>query len=265
MILHVEIEMKSDRFIMKGEFKKMHGDATRSSKKHRGVFSVTCSLQYKFMAMTLIYGFIILSVFVTVIMAPDVAEMQNDTLSLEVRSSAASRVLKKNAWIWPAAIALLAVLGLHSFWEFQKVMGPLYRFRRTFEQVEKGHLISNVTTRKKDYLEGELAALNKMIAALGKNISLIRQETEASVKSIGELETAIEKNSEWDAAQIKLLQAHHQQIDRLADAVRFFRLPDKPQETTGIKQDTSEFRYEIFKNDEKLQSSIAGGSQALEQ
>ena len=108
MTLHVEIESKSDRFIMKGEFKKMHGDATSSSSKHREVFSVTSSLQYKFMAMTLIYGFIILSVFVTVIMAPDVVEMRNDSLSLEVRGDAASRLLKKNAWIWPTSIGLLA-------------------------------------------------------------------------------------------------------------------------------------------------------------
>jgi hypothetical protein len=193
----------------------------------RRVFTVTSSLQYRFLSMTLIYSFIIVSFFVIAVVVPDVVEMQDNSLSLESRSYAANRLLTKNTWIWPAAILLVVALGLHSFREFQKIAGPLYRFRWTFEQVENGSLLSSVKLREKDLLIREEEALNKMLTSLIGKLGTIGQETAAAIKSIGELENTVNQGSEWGTTQIELLQAHRDHLAGLATAVRFFRLPDE--------------------------------------
>ena len=224
--------------------------------KHRRIFSVTSSLQYRFLAMTLIYGFIIVSFFIIAVIGPDISEMRNESLSQEIRSSAAYRVLGKSTWIWPTTLILIAMLGIHSFFEFQRVMGPLYRFQWAFKQVEKGHLPSAVTTRKGDYLIGELAALNKMIDALAERINTIKQESEALLKSMAELESSIDTGSEGGTAITGLLQAHRQHVDRLTNAVRFFRLQDTPQDTASAPQEASEQRNERYEETKNGPSQI---------
>jgi methyl-accepting chemotaxis protein len=193
----------------------------------RRVFAVTSSLQYRFLSLTLIYSFIIVSYFIMAVVVPDVVEMQDKSLSLESRSYAANRLLTKNAWIWPAAILLVVALGLHSFREFQKITGPLYRFRWAFEKLENGSLISSVKLREKDLLVKEEEAFNKMLTSLSGKLGTIRQETAAAIKSIGELENTVNQGSEWGTTQIELLQAHREHLAGLATAVRFFRLPDE--------------------------------------
>jgi hypothetical protein len=51
-------------------------------------------------------------------------DMRDPGLSLEARSNAASRVLAKHTWVWPAVLSLIIVLALHSFRAFLKVIGP---------------------------------------------------------------------------------------------------------------------------------------------
>jgi methyl-accepting chemotaxis protein len=193
----------------------------------RRVFAVTSSLQYRFLSLTLIYSFIIVSYFIMAVVVPDVVEMQDKSLSLESRSYAANRLLTKNTWIWPAAILLVVALGLHSFREFQKIAGPLYRFRWAFEKLENGSLISSVKLREKDLLVKEEEAFNKMLTSLSGKLGTIRQETAAAIKSIGELENTVNQGGEWGTTQIELLQAHREHLAGLATAVRFFRLPDE--------------------------------------
>ncbi len=193
----------------------------------RRVFAVTSSLQYRFLSLTLIYSFIIVSYFVIAVVVPDVVEMQDNSLSLESRSYAANRLLTKNVWIWPAAILLVVALGLHSFREFQKIAGPLYRFRWAFEQLENGSLLSSVKLREKDLFIKEEESLNKMLTSLNGKLGTIRQETAATIKSIGELENTVNQGCEWGTIQIELLQAHREHLAGLDTAVRFFRLQDE--------------------------------------
>ena len=57
----------------------------------RQIFAVTSALQYKFLAMTLIYGFILISLVMIAFLVPDVFEMNNPNLSPELRAAAAER------------------------------------------------------------------------------------------------------------------------------------------------------------------------------
>jgi len=195
----------------------------------RKSFMVTSSLQHKFLATTIIYSFIIVFLFIIAVVFPDVVQMMDESLSPEARSSAADKLIGKNVWLWPAAIALIIMLGLHSFFEFRRITGPLYRFRWVYEQIENGKLPLPVKLRKNDYLIEDGEAINKMLISLVGKLSIIRQETAEAINSFGEVEDPANQNNQWSASQIELLKAHREHLERLSAAVQFFEVPEKPQ------------------------------------
>ena len=209
-------------------------------KSRRRDFSVTSSLQYRFLTMSIIYSFVIACFFAIAVFGPDVAKMSDQSISLEIRSAAANRVLTKHSWVWLAILLLIVMLGLHSFFEFKKVAGPLYRFRWVFGQLEKGNVVYPVKIRKKDYLREDEKALNKMLASLIGKLRNINQESEDAFKSIDELEQALNTGSEKSEAQIALLHTHRERLEKLLTAVRVFRLEDVEQKLPGSEHDAQE-------------------------
>ena len=197
------------------------------TRTRRRLFPVISSLQYRFLAMTLIYSFIIVCFFAVLTFLPDMMEMRDTSLSLEARSSAASRVLAKHTWVWPAVLSLIIVLSLHSFRAFLKVIGPLYRFRWAFEQLGSGNMLYRIKLRKRDYLRTEEEALNNMLETLNGKLGRIKEASEEASKSVGELEKSANEGNEWTQTQMDLLRAHHESLQRLASEVKFFRLEDE--------------------------------------
>jgi methyl-accepting chemotaxis protein len=203
-------------------------------------FSVTSSLQYRFLAMSVIYSFVIVCFFAIAVFGPDVAKMSDQSISLEIRSAAANRVLTNHSWAWLAILLLIVVLGLHSFREFKKVAGPLYRFRWAFGQLERGNVVYPVKIRKKDYLREDEEALNKMLASLVGKLGNINQATEEALKSIDELEKALNMDSGKSEARVALLHSHRERLEKLSNVVRFFRLKDEGQHAAESEHDAQE-------------------------
>jgi len=201
----------------------------------RRAFPVISSLQYRFLTMTLIYSFIIVCFFAIAVFAPDIVEMRDQSLSLEIRSSAASRVLAKHSWVWPSVLSLIIVLALHSFRAFHRVIGPLYRFRWAFEQFQKGNLSLRVKTRKKDYLQTEEAALNKMLEILSGKLEVVKEATKEAFRSVDELEKSVNMDNGWTKTQMDLLRTHRDHMERLVNEVQFFRSENQMDE--GREQD----------------------------
>lgn len=189
--------------------------------KHRHTRIVNRSLQYRFLVTVLIYGFITVSFLSVYIFVPEIMKMQDETLSFEARAAAADRILTFHSRIWPVAIALICFLGLHSVVFFHRLVGPLYRFRLTFEQVRSGDLSFRVKIRNKDYLHPEEAVLNEMIEMLAGKLGTIQLASLDALKSLGELE---QKADGWTETDKELLRLHHQHLDTLMDAVRYFQL-----------------------------------------
>jgi methyl-accepting chemotaxis protein len=190
----------------------------------RRAFPVISSLQYKFLAMSVIYSFIIICFFSIAMFLPDMIEMRDLGLSLEARGSAANRVLAKHTWVWPASLSLIIVLGLHSFRAFLKIIGPLYRFRRVFEQLGKGNLPFRVNTRENDYLNQEEKALNDMLEVLRGKLGSIKEASDGAFSSMEELEKPANKDNERNKSQNELLRAHREYLETLAAAINFFQL-----------------------------------------
>ena len=226
-------------------------------KSRRQAFSVTSSLQYRFLAMSLIYSFVIVCFFAGAVFGPDIAKMSNESIPLEIRSAAANRLLTNHTWVWPAIFLLIVLLGIHSFAEFQKIAGPLYRFRWAFDELAKGNMVFPVKIRKKDYLHEDEEAINKMLASFVGKLGDINQATEEAVKSIDELAQTLNTDDEKSEAQTELLRAHRERLEKLSTAVRFFWLVGEGQKSTISKHDDRE--SELFQEKGHGQSRFATG------
>jgi methyl-accepting chemotaxis protein len=154
---------------------------------------------------------------------------------------------------------LIALLGIHSFREFQKVAGPLYRFRWAFAELAKGNMVFPVKIRKKDYLREDEEAINKMLASFVGKLGNINQATEEAFKSIDELEQTLSAGGEKSEAQIGSLRAHRERLEKLSTEVRFFRLEGEGQKTTGSGHDDREHEGELIKENGHGRSGFATG------
>lgn len=196
----------------------------KTPRNKRRAFPVTSSIQYTFLALALAYGFVVVCFVAFAIFVPDILEMQDESLSPAIRGSAASRILSKNAWALPACLSLVILLALHSFRTFQRVMGPLYRFRCAFEEFAKGNLLYPVKIRKKDYLHAEEEALNQMIKAFSDGIKSIKDANETALQSLREIEkTAISSNSLGQISR-ESLTSHRERLEDIENAIRFFQV-----------------------------------------
>ncbi|MBW1999814.1 MAG: methyl-accepting chemotaxis protein, partial [Deltaproteobacteria bacterium] len=134
-------------------------------KQHRRNRSsvVNESLQYRFLAMVLVYAFILVGFFGVTLFLPEITQMHDESLSMAVRGAAAQRILSKHVWVWPMVMFLVCMIGVHSFIAFHRIAGPLYRFVKSFEKVRDGYLNFRLKIREKDYLHREEKSFNEML------------------------------------------------------------------------------------------------------
>jgi nitrogen fixation/metabolism regulation signal transduction histidine kinase len=184
-------------------------------------YIVDKSLQYRFLATILIYGFIVVAFLSVYLFLPEIMTLQNESLSFEIRAAAADKLLTFHARIWPAAIAIIIFLGLHSIIFFHRLVGPLYRFFWAFDKVRNGDLSFRVKIRRKDYLHREESAFNEMLDALAGKLEYIHLANLTALKSLDELEQKISDQTKSDK---EFFHAHRQHLDTLMDAIRYFRL-----------------------------------------
>lgn len=160
------------------------------SERRRRVRVVYRSLQYHFLAQFFIYSAIIVFFLAVFLFLPDMLKMQDETLSMAERANAADRVITLHIKVWPAAIILITLLGVHSFLNFHRLSGPLYRFRLIFNQMRDGEIIHPINIRKRDFLHTEEKVLNEMINVLTDKLLNIQQAGEDALNAFHELERA---------------------------------------------------------------------------
>jgi len=191
------------------------------------------SLQYRFLAMVLTYSMIIIIFLAAFLFLPDIITFQDEGLSLEVRAVAADKVLTLHSRVWPAVIALICILGLHSLLVFHRFVGPLYRFRWAFEKVRNGDLSFQVKLREKDYLRQEEKVLNEMIEILKGKVGSIQLASQDALKSLTKLEQRVNDVSNWTEADKELLRVHRQHLEGLINTTGYFQLQKGEQGPSG--------------------------------
>ena len=159
------------------------------------------SLQYRVLAIIISYSLVIVLFLAICLFVPDILSMSNEQLSWEIRAAAADRLLTLHSRVWPAIIAMVCVLGIHSVRIFHRLIGPLYRFRWAFAEIAKGALNFRVQIRKNDYLHRENDSLNEMIDALAGQCESMQQAGSSALDSLTALEHGPDKDSGRDNAR----------------------------------------------------------------
>ena len=180
------------------------------------------SLQYRFLALILIYGAAIVLFLGISLFLPDVLDIMNEDLALETRAMAAERMLSLHSRAWPAILALLCLLGLHSFRIFHRLIGPLYRFRTAFGEVMKGSLDVRIKLRKKDYLHSEEEAFNDMMDIIQRKWEDFEYALKQGQATLGELEQSIPEVSGWRNEDLVILQKLREDLEALSGHVGYF-------------------------------------------
>lgn len=194
---------------------------------------VNRSLQYRFLAVIIVYSFVIVLFLAVFLFIPDIIRLQDESLPFHERAAAADKMLTLHGRVWPAILLLICLVALHSFRFFHRLIGPLYRFRQVYEQVRKGDLNLRVKIRKKDYLHEDEAALNHMLETLSEKWRNMQQTTENALSSLGTLEQAGANANNWQESREDALRIHRHHLESLAETSRYFTVKEEKPENGG--------------------------------
>ena len=208
-----------------------------TAKTRRQKYSIVDrSLQYKVLAIIISYSLVIILFLAICLFVPDILSMSNKELSWEIRAAAAERLLTLHSRVWPAIIAMVCVLGLHSVRIFHRLIGPLYRFRLAFAKIGEGDLNFRVQIRKNDYLQREKKTLNEMMDALANQCETMQQAGSRAFDSLVALEQGSNNSGGGNNPDQQLLKNHRKYLEELLDKVNYFRV--SPEEK-GEQEDKS--------------------------
>ena len=198
---------------------------------HRRLFPmVDPSLQYRFLALILVYSVLIVGVMMIPLFIPSMIQLENTDLSLEMRAAAADRILFLHTRLWPPLIALIAFIAIHSFILLHRIVGPLFRFRQTYEQIGKGDLRTKIRIRRKDYLHKDCAALNDMVTELSEKLKAIRKLNYDALDSFKAFEKGFPADRPFHDSNREALQSHRKKLEEAVQAIHQFSLPEISQD-----------------------------------
>ena len=203
--------------------------------QRKGYRVVNRSLQYRFLAIIIVYSFVIVLFLAIFMFVPDIVRLQDQSLSFHARAAAADKMLILHTRVWPAILLVICLVALHSFRFFHRLIGPLYRFRQVYQKVRDGDLNLRVKIRKKDYLHEDEAALNDMLETLCEKWRNMRQTTENALRSLDTLEQTGTHANNWQASLEDALRIHRHHLESLSETARYFTVeeerPENEEET----------------------------------
>ncbi len=153
------------------------------------------NFQVRLLVINLVYFLAIILVCAIMLFGPAVLDLQNETISWDLRHEAATQFLSLHTRLWPAMIVLFLLLTIHSIRVSHRIAGPLFRFRQTFESVAEGDLKVRVTLRHRDYLVREAGSINDMLEGLSERIRSIQDRSDDIVALTADLRTSIHGDS----------------------------------------------------------------------
>ena len=185
-------------------------------------------LQYRLLAVNLLYVVTVLLIFAAALFLPLMLELGSEATSFAEKQEAASQFLSLHTRVWPALLAVFLLLAVHSLVVSHRVAGPLYGFRRVLRAVGDGKLTVRAKIRKNDYLAEEADSINDMIAAVQEKIARI-QEDFGQVRAgfdglkravAGDAVGVVQEPFHRLQAQMKQVQAGLDQFSTKADGAR---------------------------------------------
>ena len=185
----------------------------------RRTYIVDKKLQYRLLGYNAIYFFITVTALSLALFTPLIFEISDPTLSPRQQAEVAGKILYLHSYLWPALLTVLVILGFHSVLVSNKIAGPLFRFRATFQKIVEGDISGSARIRKGDLLINEQTKIDEMISTLKSKIGRIQAEEAA----LGEFLAQIQRQELGAEAKAFLtrLEGHH---ERLKKEAKFFKI-----------------------------------------
>ncbi len=178
-------------------------------------------LQCQLLVINIAYFFVILLLFVIVLYAPLVMQLNSEG-STWARENAAQQFLFLDDGVWLPLLLTFSCLTVHSIFMSHRIAGPLYQLRRLLDAVGDGNLAGRATLREKDYLRKEEAAINTMIDKLSRRISSVEEQAGELRTRLGWLRTAITTGSRGEV--LSQLETLDENAESLNSALRQFKI-----------------------------------------
>ena len=181
--------------------------------------------QYRLLVLILIYGLVICIYLFLCLFLPDIVAMQDPTEHWAVRSRAADRILMMHSRMWPAVVAMLALVGLHSFRMFAHVIGPLVPIRRALKKMAEGDFSTRLKMRKKDLLLEEAELFNRASEEICDRLGKAQTAGERAAKASADLGALVRAIPTEDGNALSDAAARvDQQITIYTDLINAFKI-----------------------------------------
>ncbi len=145
------------------------------------------------------------------IFAPLAYSIYTDEVTPEIQE-AAKAFLALHEHFWPAILLVLIVVGFHSIRLSHSLAGPVYRFKQTLRQMQKGNFSIQITLRKKDTnrrLSADMADLKEKDRTMRQTIEEMNEKLSQEDISIESLKTSAHSISENEKALRHALETFH--------------------------------------------------------
>ena len=187
---------------------------------------VNKSHQYRFLSLIIIYSAIIAVVISSSLLLPEIMRLQDSTISFEERAQAADKILTIHLRLWPTLLALICIIGLHSFRVFHRFIGPLYRMTIALNRVEQGDLSFRIKIRSKDFLQQEKIEFNNMLTSVSDKIRIIKDAGDNASALLNKLGTSLNSESSEDSTAKACISELRDELNKLIAAVEKFKLEE---------------------------------------
>lgn len=193
--------------------------------KRRTYPIVSRNRQYRALLLILSYALTLCAVLFAGLFVPEIMLLQNEGAALAERAAAADRLLSLHARLWPVVVAIVCLIGLHSFRMFSRFIGPLFRFRWAFEVLGDGDLTRRVHLRNGDELGPEADQYNAAMDALSIRVAAWREAVDRVAAACERLAGDSGVAGERTGADLGVMQ---ERVARLQHIAAGFTLPDAP-------------------------------------
>jgi methyl-accepting chemotaxis protein len=152
----------------------------------RRKYVVDRSLQFRLLIYSVGYILFYIMAIGAGLFVPLMIQLSNADQASPEALAVATSFLYLHYHFWPVALLSVVVVALHSILTSHRIAGPLYRFRRIFQDLTEGSIPQAVRLRRRDLLQSEVQSINEMLDGLRARISEIQRAEELLGQSIAE-------------------------------------------------------------------------------
>lgn len=159
------------------------------------------SFLQRFLSRTLVTYLTILTLFIGIVFAPLMQQLDDLNLTLHERARLAQEFLALHHRLWWAVAIVALLLSGHALLLGHKIAGPLTRMRQLFDAMATGELPAPMTIRQRDYLHREVQSLNGMLDALRTDRDVLSIQATGVRGALAELRHALTRGSLIEAQE----------------------------------------------------------------